>query len=167
MSGTDRGAFWRFSLVRYAAPGVAAGCLQLQDREGADVNLLLLALWLGELGHRLDQEGGIRLADLAAGWQDPIVSPLRMVRRRLKERQDAPWAETVATWRRRIAEAELAMEELEQRILEQAVGRLALAAPDPEAANANLAALGLGRLLKVEAWHHLLRTVGDGGVAVP
>ena len=96
-----------------------------------------------------------------------MVGPLRTVRRRLKERGDAPWAGTVAAWRRRIAEAELAMEELEQRVLEQAVGRLVAAAPDREAANANLAALGLGRLLETEAWHHLLHTVGDGGVAVP
>jgi hypothetical protein len=59
------------------------------------------------------------------------------------------------------------MEEVEQRVLEQAVGQLVAAASDREAASANLAALGLGRLLETEAWHQLLRTIGDGGVAVP
>ena len=43
-------AFWRFSLELYARDGVPAACLALQDREGADVNLVLLALWLGESG---------------------------------------------------------------------------------------------------------------------
>lgn len=39
--------FWRFSCAVYAAPGVAQACLELQDTHGADVNLLLLAAWLG------------------------------------------------------------------------------------------------------------------------
>ena len=38
--------FWQYSIVFYARPGVAAACLALQDREKADVNLILLAFWL-------------------------------------------------------------------------------------------------------------------------
>jgi len=44
------GAFWRFSLDAYGRPGVAAACLDLQDRHGCDVNLILYALWLGRAG---------------------------------------------------------------------------------------------------------------------
>ena len=37
--------FWTFSTRLYAAPGVKQACLALQDRFGADVNLVLFCLW--------------------------------------------------------------------------------------------------------------------------
>lgn len=39
--------FWQFSLAVYAAPGVEAECLALQEALGIDVNLLLFFVWLG------------------------------------------------------------------------------------------------------------------------
>jgi uncharacterized protein (TIGR02444 family) len=162
LSESAADAFWRFSLARYAAPGVAAACLELQDRQGADVNLLLLALWLAECGHRLDGEAGTHLAEVAAYWQKPIVAPLRSARRHLKERLPGPQAEEIAEWRGKIAAAELAMERLEQRMLEQAVGPVGSGGPDRAAASGNLMALGLGRLVASEAWGDLLATVGAG-----
>ena len=46
--------FWRFSLRTYRAPGVQEACLALQDRCGADVNLLLFCGWTGRDGRALD-----------------------------------------------------------------------------------------------------------------
>lgn len=162
MSEAATGAFWRFSLARYATPGVADACLALQDRDGADVNLILLALWLGERGQRLEAEAGGRLAQLAADWQSPVVTPLRAARRSLKERDRGQWSGEIARWRGRLAKAELAMERLEQLMLEQAVELAGAAKPDAAAASGNLIALGLDRLLDREEWRNLLATVGSG-----
>lgn len=156
-------AFWRFSVEFYAQPGAAEACLGLQDREGVDVNLVLLALWLGCCGHRLSCAAGSRLARVARGWQEPIVAPLRRVRQRLKQRTDLPWADQIAAWRRQLAEVELEMEQIEQLQLETAVGPIAPMAADYEAMRGNLAALGLGRLLDSTEVALLMRTAGALG----
>jgi hypothetical protein len=85
---------------------------------------------------------------VARGWQQPIVAPLRRVRQRLKQRTDLSWADPVACWRRRLAEVELGLEQVEQLLLEQAVGTIAPGTADVPASRANLAALGFGRLLE-------------------
>jgi uncharacterized protein (TIGR02444 family) len=141
-------AFWRYSLALYDRPSVAAACLALQDRLAADVNLVLLGLWLGARGQRLGAADGARLAAIAVGWQDPIVAPLRLVRRRLKASDDLPWRRSVAEARRQLGQVELAMERIEQLLLEHGVGAIAQRPPDADAGRANLAALGLGRLLE-------------------
>ena len=78
-------ALWRFSLAVYAAPGVPPHCLMLQDRWGADVNLLLALAWTGASGR-----GAVLMADLAildragAPLRHSVVEPLRAARRWLK-----------------------------------------------------------------------------------
>ena len=42
--------FWNFSLELYAGDGVAEACLDLQERRGCDVNILLFCCWLGASG---------------------------------------------------------------------------------------------------------------------
>jgi uncharacterized protein (TIGR02444 family) len=39
--------FWDFSVRTYGRPGVAEACLALQNRDGADVNMLMFAAWYG------------------------------------------------------------------------------------------------------------------------
>ncbi|SHJ28466.1 TIGR02444 family protein [Roseomonas rosea] len=76
-------AFWRFSCAVYAAPGVAQACLELQDRHGADVNLLLLAAWLGaNRGVRV--EAAWLAEEPGADWHRGVIGPLRQARRRVK-----------------------------------------------------------------------------------
>ncbi len=76
--------FWQFSLHVYAAPGVADGLIALQDRTGADVNLMLFVLWLGVWhGHRLSAEEVHHLRIATDPWQVGMVKPIRAVRRRL------------------------------------------------------------------------------------
>jgi uncharacterized protein (TIGR02444 family) len=151
--------FWRFSLGFYGRPGVAAACLALQDRHGADVNLILLALWLGTLGHRLDRPTGDRLARLARRWQMPALGPLRRVRRLLKRRIAAgclPWPEAVEAVRGRLAAVELELEQVEQLLLEASAGPAAPASPDAAAANHNLMMLGLAGLAETAEARRLL-----------
>ena len=108
--------FWNFSLELYAGEGVAEACLDLQDRRGCDVNVLLFCCWLGASGRpTLTAERLRAILTASEAWQSEIVKPLREMRRRLK---DKPWPgalpETVDAVRRRVADAELAAEHAEQ-----------------------------------------------------
>ncbi len=108
--------FWNFSLEIYAAEGVAEACLDLQERRGCDVNVLLFCCWLGASGRpTLTAERLRAILKVSGVWQAEIVQPLRRVRRLLKDR---PWnetlPETVDAARRRVADAELAAEHAEQ-----------------------------------------------------
>jgi uncharacterized protein (TIGR02444 family) len=108
--------FWNFSLEIYAAEGVAEACLDLQDRRGCDVNILLFCCWLAASGRPTLTADRLRsILKVSDTWQAEIVRPLRQVRRLLKDR---PWnealPETVDAARRRVADAELAAEHAEQ-----------------------------------------------------
>ncbi|UYN97219.1 MAG: TIGR02444 family protein [Enhydrobacter sp.] len=108
--------FWNFSLEIYGADGVAEACLDLQDRRGCDVNILLFCCWLGASGRPTLTADRLRaILKASDAWQAEIVRPLRAVRRLLKDR---PWnealPETVEATRRRVADAELAAEHAEQ-----------------------------------------------------
>jgi uncharacterized protein (TIGR02444 family) len=108
--------FWNFSLELYAGEGVAEACLDLQERRGCDVNILLFCCWLGASGRPTLTADRLRaMLKVSAPWQAEIVQSLRRVRRLLK---DQPWPEalpeTVDAVRRRVADAELAAEHAEQ-----------------------------------------------------
>jgi len=108
-------AFWRFSLEGYERPGVAALCLALQDRDGRDVNILLLALYAGlVLGRKFDTADIAALETASAAWQDQVTQPLRAARRSLKAWAADPDA---AALRRSVEAAELDAERLAQRLL--------------------------------------------------
>jgi uncharacterized protein (TIGR02444 family) len=108
--------FWNFSLELYAAEGVAEACLDLQDRRGCDVNVLLFCCWLGASGRPTLTADRLRsILKASEAWQSDVVKKLREVRQLLKNR---PWPgalpETVDAVRRRVADAELAAEHAEQ-----------------------------------------------------
>jgi uncharacterized protein (TIGR02444 family) len=108
--------FWNFSLEIYAAEGVSGACLDLQERRGCDVNILLFCCWLAASGRpTLTAERLRAILKVSGAWQEEVVKPLRQVRRLLK---DKPWLEalpeTVDATRRRVADAELAAEHAEQ-----------------------------------------------------
>jgi uncharacterized protein (TIGR02444 family) len=71
---------WNFALSCYARPGVEQTCLHLQDG-GADVCLLLCALWLERRGVNADEERLGQLRGVAEPWQRQVVQPLRELRR--------------------------------------------------------------------------------------
>jgi uncharacterized protein (TIGR02444 family) len=102
-------AFWRWSLASY--PKVEKALLVLQDRYGADVNLVLFCAWLGRLTpESLDSaEAALR------PWCEEAVEPLRHLRRRLKNRPEA------AAVRELVKSAEFEAERLGQRLLIGAV----------------------------------------------
>lgn len=117
-------AFWRFSLVLYARPGVAEALIALQDRAGCDVNLMLFALWIGAVhGRRFSPEDMAAAAAAVASIGPAIVAPLRALRRQLKTSDDFLEQDL----RRRLAALELAGERCAQYRLGRRVGGLALA----------------------------------------
>jgi uncharacterized protein (TIGR02444 family) len=75
--------FWEFSLALYCREAVANACLSLQDRRGADVNLLLAICWLARSGYAVSSaalESGLAAT---SPWAESILRPLRAVRRSL------------------------------------------------------------------------------------
>lgn len=110
-------SLWDFSGALYARPGVAGLCLTLQDEAGADVCLLLTALWLERRGVAASTERVVQLEELARPWQTTVTTPLRALRRAWKEaaQNDAELAEL----RGQLAALEL---QAERRLLERLHG---------------------------------------------
>jgi uncharacterized protein (TIGR02444 family) len=79
-----RSSLWDFSLALYARPSVADACLQLQDEQGVNVNLLLWCVWLEARGLRLDEARLGRAHAAIRSWDEHYVIPLRHLRRRMK-----------------------------------------------------------------------------------
>jgi uncharacterized protein (TIGR02444 family) len=130
-------AFWRFSLMVYARPGVADALIGLQDRAGYNVNLVLFGLWLGlGVGDVLDAAGLAHAKAAMEGFDRDIVGPLRRVRRALKCDPDRD----VQDLRRRVLALEIAAERrVQARLARTLTPRRDTAAADrAKAAEANL-----------------------------
>lgn len=131
-------AFWRFSLAVYAAPGVMPACLELQDRFGLDVNLLLFCCWAGAARGVALSEPDIAEATAAAQeWRESVVAPLRTLRRRMKT-MAAMHDPAAATLRNRIAALELDAEQIQQAMLFRLAGGWSEAMPGQGLALRNL-----------------------------
>jgi uncharacterized protein (TIGR02444 family) len=108
---------WDFAVAVYGRPGVAAVCLDLQDRRGVDVPLLLWAAWLGRRGIGLDAARLEQAAAAVRPWRDEVVLTLRGLRRRLKSGPaSAPGAATVG-FREEIKALELRAERIQLDML--------------------------------------------------
>lgn len=129
--------FWDYSLNLYGRPGIAELCIDLQDRYGANVNLLLFACWVGCRGRQLD--GNSLRAALAeiSDWNKRITQPLRTRRLALD-----PAATGAAQEKQRLLAEELSAEKEEQARLFNWYGAhrasLEIVAPD-QAIGQNLA----------------------------
>jgi len=138
---------WDYALALYRQPEVEAACLELQQRHGLDVNLVLLCCWQGSRGGALDPATLRRAKAAVASWQAEVVRPLRALRRRLKVRLADPEAGSVAAlWPELAGDLRgraLALELDGERLAQLALAR-ALADPPPAAApGAALAAANL------------------------
>lgn len=124
---------WDFSCALYAAPGVQGACLALQDHHGSDVNLLLLAAWLGAARGSALTDALLGQAP-AAAWRNEVVRPLRAARRAMDRDDPAE-----AALRRDLLACELAAERLEHaRLWAWAEARCPPGPLKPGLARANL-----------------------------
>ena len=81
---------WEVAVAVYEAPGVRDLVLDLQDRHGCDVPLLLALAWLDARGVVIDDGRYAALAEASAAWQREVVTPLRAARRALRPQAEAP-----------------------------------------------------------------------------
>ncbi|HUE91029.1 TIGR02444 family protein [Pseudomonas sp.] len=105
---------WRFAEEFYRRPGVEAACLQLQA-QGADVCLLLCALWCEVRNVPCTEQRIAALRSIAQPWQAQVVTPLRQLRQGWRSAaQDDP---ALASLREQVKTLELEAErELLQRL---------------------------------------------------
>ena len=134
--------FWRYSLRTYRSPGVEQACLALQERCGADVNLLLFCGWTGRQGRVLDAQDLSAAIDRVGAWQSEVIAPLRRARRAIKQQPaGGPAAALAPPFRRRLALIELDLERAEQALLAELYSSWPTVAPvqPQQAIAANLA----------------------------
>jgi uncharacterized protein (TIGR02444 family) len=114
------GPQWAFALRFYARPEVSEALLLLQDRAGADVCVVLFALFIARSHCAVVDDAD--LADLDAAivdWRREVIWPLRSLRRRLRHGPSpAPAAATQALLQR-IKAVEIDAEQIELAVLAQ------------------------------------------------
>jgi uncharacterized protein (TIGR02444 family) len=111
----DQEEVWAFTVKMYGRDGVAKLCLELQDRCGLDVNMLLFMFFLGQKG--LAPHSISALEDAVRDWRDCVIIPLRQTRRFLRN-ADSDAAQDL---RQKVKSNELQAERIEQHILCEAV----------------------------------------------
>src|SRR5690349_151701 len=78
---------WRFSLAVYRGARVQQECLEIQERFGVDVNLLMLCAYAGVVeGAVLSTSDVADALEASGAWHGDVVRALRQVRRTMK-----PW----------------------------------------------------------------------------
>jgi uncharacterized protein (TIGR02444 family) len=108
----------------YSNDAVATACLDLQDRHGLDVNMILFCLWTAASGR-----GELSESEMTAGmevgifWQSDVVAPLRHVRRFLKGPIGPADTRLGAELGRVIADSELYAERMEILMLGELINR--------------------------------------------
>jgi uncharacterized protein (TIGR02444 family) len=85
----DRNSLIGWALDCYQQPGVMSTLLALQDECGLDVLLLLASAWLWTQGRRVSHEDMLPMLAQQQSWQDQVIKPLRLVRRKLKQDESA------------------------------------------------------------------------------
>lgn len=120
MTAEAHNPFWDFSLTVWGREAVEAACLDLQERHGLDVNLLLFCGWAGRRGRALDDAGIARLIEAARPWREATVLPLRRLRKWLKDQSVAPGA-AAGRLRERIKADELQAEAIQQDLFVEAL----------------------------------------------
>ncbi len=124
---------------------MAGACLELQDRAGVDVNLLLYLLFLANHERAVGRDDVARLDAMVATWRERAVLPLRALRRELKTGIAPVPVTDTESLRSAIKRDELEAERVEQELLERHAPVATLGAPAASrsaAARANLAAYG-------------------------
>jgi uncharacterized protein (TIGR02444 family) len=110
---------WRFSLAVYRGAGVQEECLDVQERFGLDVNLLMLCGYAGAVeGAVLSTSDVADALEASGAWHAQVVRTLRQVRRTLKPMvEQGPFPNVVEALRTKVKNAELEAEQIEQAMM--------------------------------------------------
>lgn len=128
-------ALWTFATGLYAAPGIEADCLALQEA-GLDVMVVLALVFAVKTGRRPPGDPVAILASAARDWQFHVTGPLRAARMALKDLAAPDPQERAAEMalREAIKAAELEAERGAARRLERVLGPPGLPGGPAEAA---------------------------------
>jgi uncharacterized protein (TIGR02444 family) len=123
--------FRRFALDVYEIEGVRAASLLLQERCGVDVNVLLLAAFIGAArGSSFDGHDCETVLIRTRQWQSEVIGPLRAVRLRLKDGPPPAPNPATARLRDRVKRLELEAEMIElDELADSVAGFAGLSAP--------------------------------------
>src|SRR5262249_1219800 len=114
------GPQWAFALRFYARPEVAEALLLLQDRAGADVCVVLFALFIARTHCVVVDDVDVADLDAAiADWRREVIWPLRSLRRRLRRGPSPAPAAATQGLLQRIKVAEIDAEQIELAVLAQ------------------------------------------------
>jgi uncharacterized protein (TIGR02444 family) len=113
-------SFWTFSLAVYGNAAVQRECLDLQDRHGINVNLLLFCVFVGAVHGAVLSRADVKQAEsIVHRWDREIVSALRAARRALKSFSDDASSADLNSLYNNVKAQELEAEKHEQRMLER------------------------------------------------
>ena len=110
-------SLWDFSIEIYSRKDVEAACLQLQNINKADINILLYLLWRAQSGELLSTEDIAEIDLQLVPWRETVVANLRRVRPELKHINVRISSEVVEEFRKSVKKLEISSEELAQDIL--------------------------------------------------
>jgi uncharacterized protein (TIGR02444 family) len=116
--------FWDFSVRTYRSKGVSDACLALQNKRGADVNMLLYCCWVAIVYGEFDDDLFQSALRFSRSWARHVVRPLREVRTWMKLedcRSEPVFAESRKQLRANVKTIELEAEKLQQTSLESLV----------------------------------------------
>lgn len=108
---------WLFSLNFYSLKGVRESLLAFQDFSGANVNILLLLLWLASRRRSLSLNEVDEIIGSTNSWNKNVVIPLRKIRQNLKKNDEGIVSENSFLLREKIKILEFEAEKIEQRAL--------------------------------------------------
>lgn len=116
-------SLWAYSLERYARPGVQEAAIALQDKLGADVNLLFFCTWQAATGRpRLCKADFERIEKRISRWREEVTLPLRRVRNNLKYDAVLAGFEDAQEVRAGVIGAEVESERVAQIVIEASAG---------------------------------------------
>ena len=122
-------SLWDFACRCYARPGVAALCLDEQQR-GANVCWLLTLLWFEHSGRTFTQERYHALSASAEHWHEQIIRPVRALRQDWKA--GAAGDPSLQVLREQLKQLELACEQALLERLEHLARDWPCAAPNTD-----------------------------------
>lgn len=117
MTAFPASAAWDFVLRLYGMPGVAPACLDLQERHGINVSLMLFCLWHGTVSERPLGEDLPAMAAAAEEWHRSAVLPIRAARSWLKRDAEGLQQSTSAALYKTVLAAEIDCEHAELLML--------------------------------------------------
>ncbi len=106
-------SLWDWAVKVYDLKGVADTLLRMQDEDGLNVNAILWCIWASSNFDSLTPE---QVSHIFAGnrwWQQEVVSPLRVIRRKMKSSRKRNNDYHTLTFRKSVKELELLAEKNE------------------------------------------------------